>query len=100
MRANLQNWDASERMALLSEFIKSNPDARELKRSVAVKMALAGELYGKILQFLGMPKSCITLWKQKFIAEGLAGIRLGYKGSKGYLTATQRGEIITGLQTR
>ena len=90
----------AERMAVLSEFIKSNPDGRELKRAVAVKMALAGEPYGKISQFLGMPKSCITLWKQKFIAEGLAGIRLGYKGSKGYLTASQRGEIIVWLQAR
>jgi transposase len=96
----LERQKQAERMALLSEFIKSNPDGRELKRAVAVKMALAGEPYRKISQFLGMPKSCITLWKQKFIAAGLAGIRLGYKGSKGYLTASQRAEIISWLQTR
>ena len=96
----LERQKKAERIALLSEFIKSNPDARELKRALAVEMALAGEPYGKISQLLGMPKSCITLWKQKFIAAGLAGIRLGYKGSKGYLTASQRAEIISWLGAR
>jgi transposase len=96
----LEREKTAERIALLSVFIRSNPDARELKRALAVKMALTGEPYRKISQLLGMPKSCISLWKQAFIAVGLVGIRLGYKGSKGYLTEPQRMEIISWLQTQ
>jgi hypothetical protein len=35
----LERQKKAERIALLSDFIKSNPDARELKRALAVKMA-------------------------------------------------------------
>lgn len=90
----------AEKIALLSEFIQSNPDARELKRALAVKMALSGEAYAKITELFGMHKSSISVWKQKFEAQGLAGIRLGYQGTQGYLTATARAEIITWLKTR
>lgn len=85
---------------ILTEFIQSNPEARELRRAVAVKMALAGEPYSKITKLIGMHKSCITSWKQKFLAKGLDGIKLGYQGSSSYLTPEQRAETITMLQTQ
>ncbi len=44
-------------------------------------MALQGELYFNITKLLGMHKSCITIWKQKFEAKGLDGIKLAYQGS-------------------
>lgn len=47
-----------------------------------------------------MHKSCITKWKQKFDSKGLDGIKLGYQGSKSYLTLEQRAEVITWLQTK
>ena len=34
-------------------FIKSDLDARELKRAIAVRMALAGKLYHEISKILG-----------------------------------------------
>ena len=37
----------------LESFIKSDVDARELKRAIAVRMALAGKLYNEISQRLG-----------------------------------------------
>jgi len=37
----------------LESFIKSDIDARELKRAIAVRMALAGNLYHKISKMLG-----------------------------------------------
>ncbi len=49
---------------------------------------------------VGIHKSCITIWKQKFLAKGLDGIKLGYKGSSSYLTQKQRAETITMLQTK
>ncbi len=35
-----------------------------------------------------------------FEAEGIEGIRLGYRGAKSYLTPEQRVEVITWLRTR
>ena len=78
--------EKTEKISVLTAFIQSNPDARELQRALAVKMALQGEPYAKITELLGMHKSSITIWKQKFESLGLDGIKLGYKGSKSYLT--------------
>ncbi len=96
----LEQQQLEERLAILTAFIQSNPEAREIKRAVAVKMALLGEPYSKITKMVGMHKSCITIWKQKFLAKGLDGIKLGYQGSSSYLTQEQRAETITMLQTK
>ncbi len=47
-----------------------------------------------------MHKSCITAWKQRFLAQGLNGILLGYQGGESYLTSEQRCEIINWLRSR
>ena len=96
----LEQQQKEERIGILTKFIQSNPEARELKRAMAVKMALQGEAYSKITQLLGINKSCITTWKQKFEAQGINGIKLAYKGAKSYLTPEQRGEVITWLETK
>jgi len=96
----LKQQQESERIAILTKFIHSNPEARELKRAMAVKMALQGEPYSNITKISGMHKSCITTWKQRFEAQGLDGIKLGYKGASSYLTPEQRVEIITWLKTK
>ncbi|MBE9228882.1 transposase [Phormidium sp. LEGE 05292] len=91
--------EKTERIITLTKFIQSNPEVRELKRALAVRMALEGEPYAKISNLLGMKKSSITTWKQKFEAQGLEGIKLGYQGSSSYLTSEQRKETITWLQS-
>ena len=96
----LEQQQLSERIAVLTSFIHSNPPARELKRAIAVKMAIEGESYSNITKLLGMHKSCITTWKQKFAFQGLDGIKLGYKGASSYLKSEQRCETITWLKTR
>ena len=96
----LEQQQKAEKIAILTQFIQSNPDARELKRAVAVKMAIEGEPYAKITKLLEMHKSSISIWKQKFEAEGLDGIRLAYQGTKSYLTPEQQAETITWLKTR
>jgi putative transposase len=95
----LERQKTAERIIVLTEFIQSNPDAREVKRALAVKMALQGEPYANITKFLGMHKSGISTWKQKFEAQGLDGIKLAYKGAKSYLAPAQRVEITTWLKT-
>jgi len=96
----LEQQQLAERISILTEFIQTNPSARELKRALAVKLALQSTPYAKITTLLGMHKSCITKWKQKFETAGLDGIKLGYQGSKSYLTLSQRAEVITWLQTK
>lgn len=76
----LEQQQLAERISILTEFIESNPEARELKRALAVLLALQGTLYAEITKLLGMHKSCITKWKQKFDSKGLDGIKLGYQG--------------------
>ncbi|MBN3887323.1 IS630 family transposase [Nostoc sp.] len=96
----LEQQQKSERIGILTEFIHSHPEARELKRAIAVKMVLQGEPYSQITKLVGMNKSCITNWKQRFEAEGIDGIKLGYKGAKSYLTTEQHTEIITWLREK
>ncbi|APB33442.1 transposase [Gloeomargarita lithophora Alchichica-D10] len=55
-----------EMLSILGEFIKSNPDARELKRALAVRLALGNTPYLDIAELLGVHKSFITFWKQEF----------------------------------
>lgn len=57
----LEQQQKSERIVILTKFIHSHPEARELKRAIAVKMVLQGEPYFKITKFLGMNKSCIKI---------------------------------------
>lgn len=96
----LEQQQKSEKIATLTSFIQSNPEPRELKRALAVKMVLQDEPYSNISQLLGMHKSSITSWKQKFEVQGLEGIKLAYKGAKSYLTSAQRAEVITWLNTK
>ena len=44
----------------LDEWIKTNPDSRELKRGLAVKMSLQGWLYTSISSILNVSTSFIT----------------------------------------
>ena len=77
----------------LSAFIARNPDARELKRALAVQMTLLGIKQGTIQAILGVQSSFISTWKKRYLSEGVACFRLGYKGSQPYLSADQRAQI-------
>lgn len=77
----------------LSAFIASNPDVRELKRALAVQMTLLGLKQGVIQAILGVQSSFISTWKQRYLSEGVACFRLGYKGSQPYLSADQRAHL-------
>ena len=45
----LQQKDRQKEIDCLESFIKSDIDARELKRAIAVRMALVGKLYNRHL---------------------------------------------------
>jgi putative transposase len=81
-------------------FIKTDIDARELKRAIAVRMASSGIIYHELSNILGVSNFFIGHWKKQFKTKGIAGIKLGHKGSKGYLTALQNTEVIEWLKNK
>ncbi len=84
----------------LNEFIQSNPDARELKRAIAIQMFLKGYKHREIQESLGVSSGFITKWNQVYEALSVAGLKLGYQGSVGYLESGQRQAVIAWLQTK
>ncbi|MEG4076297.1 winged helix-turn-helix domain-containing protein [Microcoleus sp. Pol14D4] len=84
----------------LESFIKSDIDARELKRAIAVRMAVEGKFYHEISKILGVSEFFVGHWKKQFKTKGIEGIKLGHKGSKGYLTALQKTEVIEWLKNK
>ena len=84
----------------LEEFIASNPDARELKRALAVKMRLEGMKHKQIQPVLGVVSSFISHWEKRYQEDGVAGLRLAHKGSCGYLSQSQRAAVIHWIQEK
>lgn len=84
----------------LQEFIESNPDARELKRGVSVKMYLEGYKHREIKEILGVGSGYISKWVKIYVEKGLEGLLLGYKGKLGYLSEIQNQAINTWLQAK
>ena len=60
----------------LEELIASNPDPKELKRALAVKMRLPGMKHREIQQVLAVHSSYISRWEKKYIEGGVEQIRL------------------------
>ena len=50
----------------LTDFINSNPDPRELKRALAIKLVLENYAYRAIKQSLGVSYGFISKWKISF----------------------------------
>ena len=84
----------------LNDFIRSNPDARELKRAIAVQMYLKGYKHREIGESLGVSSGFISKWTQLYEQLGVSGLKLGYLGSVGYLKAEQRQSVITWLKSK
>lgn len=82
----------------LQEFIQSNPDPRELKRAIAVKMSQQGMTHGQIQEVLGVSSGFISKWTQAYAQQGVFGLKLGHKGSQGYLSEQQRQSVIDRLK--
>ncbi len=82
----------------IEEFIASNPDPRELKRALAVKMRLQGMKHREIQPILGVASSYISRWEQCYQNQGIDGLLLGHKGSTGYLSEAERTDVIAWIQ--
>ncbi len=87
-------------IAELQEFIDNRPDAREVRKALAVKLIYQGYKYEEIQTILDVSLGSITSWKQAYEKEGISGLRLNHKGRKSYLTTQQTEEILACLQTK
>lgn len=84
----------------LEELIESNPDPRELKRALAVKMSTEGYTHRQIMPIIKVCSGFISKWKQQYESEGTEGLKLGYKGSQSELSEQYRQEVITWLRQK
>jgi putative transposase len=84
----------------LAEFIKSNPDARELKRAVTIKMWLKGYKQREIQESLSVSSGFISKWTANYAMQGISALKLAYRGSAGYLKPEERAAIINWLQAK
>ncbi len=94
------NQDLQAAIAQLQEFIDLRPDAREVRKALAVKLVYQDYLYEEIQTILDVSLGSITGWKQSYEQYGIDGLRLSYKGRKSYLSSEQREEVLMWLQTK
>ena len=87
-------------MEQLLEFIRANPDPRELKRALAVQMVMQNYNYLTIANILGVSVSFISKWKYVFLEQGVTGLRLRYLGSKSYIDLAQRQIVLNWLKQK
>ena len=78
----------------LDTWIASHPDPREIKRALAVKLALSGWVYRAIAELLQISTGFISQWKKRYNDSGIEGLRLSYKGRKSHLLNEQRQQTI------
>ena len=84
----------------LENFIASNPDPRELKRALAIRMLIEGVCRDTIQKILGVSSPFISKWKINYALHGIEGLRLNHQGSRGQLKPEERAEIIQGLTNK
>ena len=85
-------------MSDLETLIKTTRESRELKRALAVKNTLAGRPWKDVMEELGVSWSFIGKWRQMYEQQGVEGLKLGYKGSSGYLTSEAKAAVMEWLQ--
>ena len=84
----------------LQKFIECRPDAREVRKALAIKLVYQGYKYEEIQTILDVSLGSITGWKQAYEEHGIWGLRLNHKGRKSYLSAGQREKVLSWLQTK
>jgi putative transposase len=66
----------------LQEFIATNPDVREARKALAVKLVYQNYLYKEIQKILDVSVGSIAGWKQAYEQNGISGLRLNHKGRR------------------
>lgn len=74
----------------LQALISRNPDAREMRKALALKLVYQDYGYVEIEKVLDVSIGSISGWKQAYERDGIEGLRLQHKGRISYLSAAQR----------
>jgi len=64
----------------LQSFISGNPDAREMRKALALKLVYQDYGYVEIEKILDVSMGSISGWKQAYEREAIEGLRLRHKG--------------------
>ena len=83
---------------MLLNFMEQTNDPREQKRAIAVRMRLEKFSREQIGEILNVGPDYVTKWAGIFKREGVAGLKMGYQGSSGYLSKAERAEVLEWLQ--
>ena len=84
----------------LEELIASQPDSRELKRALVVKMRIKRMKHREIQGILGVHSSYISRWSKSYQEQGIEGILLKHKGSCSYLNQEERMAVEKWIQEK
>lgn len=87
-------------MDAIEQFIKSNPDPRELKPALAVQMRQRGHSYREIRDTLQVSLGFITNCWRRYQAGGVEGLKLNYWGTQGYLKPEEKQEVLKWLSQK
>jgi putative transposase len=87
-------------METLQSFIQSNPRPQELKRALAVQMIAKGHPYRQIQDILQVSLGFITSSKQRYEAQGIAGLKVNYWGTQGYLSPEQKAAVLSWMSQK
>ncbi len=82
---------------MLMNFMEQTSDPRELKRAIAVRMRLKNHSREQVAELLNVGPDYVTKWSGIFRQAGVAGLKIGYQGSSGYLNDDERIEVIKWL---
>ena len=76
----------------LEEIIDA-PEGREIKRALAVKMVRLDFKTKDICDLLEVSDAFVSKWKTIYEEKGAGALRLGYRGSAGFLSESQRRKL-------
>jgi len=86
-------------MTTLDNFI-DDPECREAKRALAVKMVLMNFETKDICKLLNVSDSFVSKWKIIYENEGASALELKYKGGTSFLTEIQRQAVLIHLRSQ
>ncbi|MEL6138110.1 MAG: helix-turn-helix domain-containing protein, partial [Cyanobacteria bacterium J06628_6] len=84
----------------LQSFIRSERDARQVKKALAVKLLYQGHSYEGVVEILDVALGSISNWRKTYENEGLVGFTPRHKGRVGYLSAEQHEAVLKWLQQK
>lgn len=87
-------------MDLLAEFIHTTKEPKEQLRGLAMQMVENNYTYREIQTILNVSVGFLSKCKKADSEGGVNGLKLGYWGTRGYLTQEQKQEVLTWLKTR